>query len=344
MKIDTFSVELNSSRTYSQTQTVVSSETYSFTDILDARASDVSDNGDAEGSSPGGNGSLTWQEMGEVSLTEQFKQELNTLRQMTKAILDVYMPQVTNTAQARLTSLNQVYTGQVFQWDFSLLSQWEHTRTTTVTYEESEQVTVSGGGTIHTADNRQIDFSMDLLMERQFFSESNTQETETGYMLIDPLVIQTDARMPMLQGGQFSFDLDGDGDTEDLAGLSQGYAFLALDLNQDGIINDGSELFGPATGDGFRELAEYDQDRNMWIDENDEMFDQFVLWNPGTGDGTRLTRLADAGIGAVYLGEVSSLFSLSDGENQMAGQITDTSLALSETGDVLPVYEMNYLI
>ena len=126
-------------------------------------------------------------------------------------------------------------------------------------------------------------------MERQYFNSSQTSITEKGYVLIDPLVIRTGADTPMLQGGQFSFDLDCDGETEDLAGLSDGYAFLALDLNQDGIINDGSELFGPTTGDGFQELADYDEDNNMWIDENDAMFDQFVLWNPSDDQGTRLT-------------------------------------------------------
>jgi hypothetical protein len=42
---------------------------------------------------------------------------------------------------------------------------------------------------------------------------------------------------------------------------------LVIDKNLDGKVNDGSELFGPSTGDGFEKLARYDEDRNGWIDE-----------------------------------------------------------------------------
>ncbi len=37
-------------------------------------------------------------------------------------------------------------------------------------------------------------------------------------------------------------------------------------------INDGSELFGTSSGDGFKDLATYDEDENGWIDENDSIF------------------------------------------------------------------------
>jgi hypothetical protein len=39
-----------------------------------------------------------------------------------------------------------------------------------------------------------------------------------------------------------------------------------------GRIDSGSELFGPATGSGFGELAALDGDGNGWIDENDDAF------------------------------------------------------------------------
>ena len=67
----------------------------------------------------------------------------------------------------------------------------------------------------------------------------------------------------------FSFDLDSDGVKEDIPMIRPGSGFLALDLNKDGIINNGNELFGPHTGDGFVELSSYDKDTNNWIDEND---------------------------------------------------------------------------
>jgi len=360
MKIDDFYVNLDSSRTYTQTQTQSTeiSNVMSFRSVLDDQAPRaVTENSQsgvfshvypASGISPMDESTLSpWQDVGELSLTQQFGIRLDNLRQMALDMIEQVNNRLNPGAKINLTRLNQVYTGAgSFSQSsgFNILTQWEQTRTTTFSYEESEQVSVSAQGTVNTADNRRIDFSMDLFMDRQYVNESTTTETETGYMFIDPLVIQTGAQTPMLQGAEFCFDLDCDGEDEDLAGLSQGYAFLALDLNQDGIINDGSELFGPSTGNGFQELADYDDDENMWIDENDAMFDQFVLWNPSSDEAMRLTKLKDADVGAIYLGEVSSLFSLSSQDQQVAGQITDTSLALTELGDVMPVYEMEYRV
>jgi hypothetical protein len=46
---------------------------------------------------------------------------------------------------------------------------------------------------------------------------------------------------------------------------------------KDGRVNDGRELFGPITGDGFAELAAYDDDGNNWIDENDGIYDNLSI-------------------------------------------------------------------
>lgn len=56
----------------------------------------------------------------------------------------------------------------------------------------------------------------------------------------------------------FAFDIDLDGHADQIAFVGTGSGFLALDRNGDGEINDGSELFGPESGDGFAELAAYD--------------------------------------------------------------------------------------
>lgn len=73
-------------------------------------------------------------------------------------------------------------------------------------------------------------------------------------------------------------DLDADGMEDQISFVLPGSGFLALDLNGDGRINDGRELFGPETGDGFAELARYDEDGNQWIDENDPVFERLRIW------------------------------------------------------------------
>ena len=54
--------------------------------------------------------------------------------------------------------------------------------------------------------------------------------------------------------------------------LGSGSGFLALDKNGNGKIDDGSELFGTKSGDGFADLAEYDSDGNGWIDEKGRVY------------------------------------------------------------------------
>ena len=107
----------------------------------------------------------------------------------------------------------------------------------------------------------------------------------------DPLVINFNGSAAQLTSTKFSFDIDTDGTTENISFAAPGSGFLALDKNHDGKINDGSELFGPASGNGFKELAAYDQDGNQWIDENDAVFSRLKVWSKD-GEGKDRTRHA----------------------------------------------------
>ena len=84
--------------------------------------------------------------------------------------------------------------------------------------------------------------------------------------------------MANLTDQKFFFDIDADGKKDEISELAAGSGYLALDHNNDGKINDGSELFGPESGDGFADLAEYDDDGNGWIDENDAVWKKLKIW------------------------------------------------------------------
>ncbi len=114
--------------------------------------------------------------------------------------------------------------------------------------------------------------------------------------------------------------------------IRQGTGFLVLDLNKDGIINDGKELFGPRTGEGFAELSSYDEDANNWIDENDAVYEQLSVWTPDEKGNSSLRSLREKEIGAMYLGNLSSRFDLKGAGNELQGQITKTGVFGHETG------------
>jgi len=95
---------------------------------------------------------------------------------------------------------------------------------------------------------------------------------------VDPLVLNFEGNRAELTGAKFAFDLDQDGEQEHISFVGSGSGILVLDRNKDGIVNDGSELFGPSTGNGFNELASLDGDENGWIDENDAAYQDLSVW------------------------------------------------------------------
>ena len=130
----------------------------------------------------------------------------------------------------------------------------------------------------------------------------------------------------------FQFDIDCDGKMDEVSMLREGSGFLALDKNGDGKINDGSELFGTRSGNGFADLAVYDEDGNGWIDENDEIFDKLRVWSKDKDGKDVLKTLKEADVGAIYLGSTNSQFSLTDKkDNEVLGAVRSTGIYLKES-------------
>ena len=142
---------------------------------------------------------------------------------------------------------------------------------------EVENTAFSTVGTAITADGREINFNVEVEMSRSFMAvnESYVQSIET---LRDPLVINLGSDVAGLSDQKFYFDIDADGKMDKISYLEGDSGFLALDKNNDGRINDGSELFGTKSGDGFKDLAMYDEDGNGWIDEADDVFNNLKIW------------------------------------------------------------------
>ena len=207
-------------------------------------------------------------------------------------------------------------------------------------YTEEESTSFKAEGTVKTKDGREIDFSLDLAMSRKFSQEKNIRLVAGNKKLIDPLVLNLNNGTVELTSDKIEFDLNSDGQEEEIATLESGSAFLALDKNNDGQINNGGELFGPTTGQGFAELAEYDDDNNQWIDEGDQIFSQLQLWT-GQEKEEGLSSLKDAGVGAIHLNSVSTPFELQNEQNQEQGVVERSSLYLTENGQAKTMQKRN---
>lgn len=210
---------------------------------------------------------------------------------------------------------------------------------------EEEHTTFNSHGSVKTEDGTEINFKLGMKMNRAFLSESEQQTTMNVWQekvnLIDPLVINFDGNVPLLSDMTFKFDLDSNGKKEDISFLEPGSGFLAFDKNNDGIINNGRELFGPNTGNGFDELAQFDKDGNMWIDENDEIYSKLSVWTKDQENNNNLTSLKDAGIGAIYLGNAETSFNINKDNNSIKGQIKNTGILLHENGQIGSIQQVD---
>ncbi|NLC28466.1 MAG: hypothetical protein GX780_06805 [Campylobacteraceae bacterium] len=180
-------------------------------------------------------------------------------------------------------------------------------------------------------DGKEMDFSLNLELSRTFVQTTYLSSGEIAAILKDPLVISLDGAMPSLSSKKFSFDIDSDGTSDQVSLLKSGSAFLALDRNNNGKIDDGSELFGTKSGDGFADLSKYDDDNNGWIDANDKIFDKLRIWVK-TDTKDELLGLGEVGIGAIFLGNANTPFSMKSNTNELLGEMRKSGIVLFNNG------------
>lgn len=223
-------------------------------------------------------------------------------------------------------------------------TQWiRHTETSSFVMEQ-ESTTFSAQGIAKTADGREISFGVDLSMSRGFAGQMFSMKDE-AVVLTDPLVINLENDNASITDQKFYFDLDSDGKEEEISQLGAGSGFLAYDKNGDGIINDGSELFGTKSGDGFADLAAYDRDGNGWIDENDDIFNKLKVWTKDADGNDKLLDLKEANVGAIYLGSANTQMHLNNAyTNQTNAVIRKTGVFLKETGEVGTIQHVDFAV
>lgn len=161
----------------------------------------------------------------------------------------------------------------------------------------------------------------------------------------DPLVIDLDGdgiNFILLEEG-VNFDLDNNGFNEKTAWISGEDGFLVLDRNGNGVVDNGSELFGDQVINpddtnngtfktGFEALAYYDEDTDGnsdgKIDKNDIIFNELKVWIDADEDGQtdegELVTLENAGVISISL-------------DYHTTEVTDseTGVRKAETADVI---------
>lgn len=209
---------------------------------------------------------------------------------------------------------------------------------------ESETTRVDIGGVVKTADGKEISFNLSLEMTREFTEERSVSIRAGNAVRKDPLVINYDGAAADLTDSKYLFDVDADGKKDSVSFVKPGSAFLTFDKNDDGKVNDGGELFGAKTGDGFAELSAYDDDKNGWIDESDKVYDDLRLWSKNSRGEDSLDTLKRRNIGAINLKSVYSPFAIKSNIDRQYGETVKTGVFLRENGSAGTVQQLNLFV
>ncbi len=221
--------------------------------------------------------------------------------------------------------LNQALNGSA---STALPEQPENLNATGVTIREwsyrYEAVSADFSGTVALQDGSSFSWSMQFAMSYEEFSYNERSEQP----MKDPLVMSFNGRPVELSGQKSMFNLTDNAKT--IQQLAQGQYYLAKDSNNNGTIDSGLELFGPATGQGFAELANYDEDQNGFIDQLDPIWESLWLWRP---EDKGLYSIKDLGVAALSVDSIATPFSLRQ-KNELQGRLERSSIFITENKEV----------
>lgn len=216
--------------------------------------------------------------------------------------------------------------------------QWRYDETHVV--RDVQQTSFQARGSVTTEDGREIAFDVSLQLA---YEHTATSEVHAGNIK-DPLVLSRGGGAVSVGGQSFGFDLDADGTVDLVPQLAAGASFLAIDRNGNGRIDDGRELVGGTTGQGFGELRALDSDANGWIDENDAAFATLRLWTPGANGEGPLQTLLEGGVGALSTTSAATPFSFRDAGGDGVAELRRTGVFLGEEGGAGTVQQLDLYV
>lgn len=153
--------------------------------------------------------------------------------------------------------------------------------------------------------------------EIQTYNNSFAMGNAANTRPIDPLILDLDGdgiETANVDNSTAFFDLDNNGFAENTGWVGEDDGLLVLDRNNDGIVNNGGELFGDRTllvdgntyaSSGFEALAELDGNQDGIINANDSIYSLLRVWQDANGDGSsaasELKTLLELGIVSIGL-------------------------------------------
>jgi len=224
-------------------------------------------------------------------------------------------------------STNNSYSQKSQEWGFTYKSKEEYYEKSTFDFSAKAIIQTSKG---------EIEIDLSLSYSKEYYQKNETKFSAYAKGFENPFKIDMQDEVGSFENikkeMEFEFSRNNNREKNDITQLENGVSYLAIDKNSNNSIDDGSELFGVNTNNGFEELSYYDKDGNNWIDENDEVFKDLRVWEKSADGNHTLISLADSGIGAIYLGNTSSV-----NNNQ-------TSIFLKENGEAGVISSVDFRV
>jgi hypothetical protein len=196
-------------------------------------------------------------------------------------------------------------------------------QTVALTTAQMQALTATQMQGMTTRDIAALSTSQVIALSEMGFTALQTQALSANAKLVyTPIVLDLNGNgittLAMADGVQF--DLLASGQPVQTGWVAPSDGLLVRDLNTDGTINNGTELFGNATvlsdgskaADGYQALAELDSNHDGVISNADAVYSQLGVWIDADTDG-----FSDAG-------EVQTLTALGITEIAVTAQVTTT--------------------
>lgn len=172
----------------------------------------------------------------------------------------------------------------------------------------------------------------------------NQAETTSSPLILD---LDGDGVETLSQAANIHFDHDGNGFAELTGWVAADDALLVLDRNENGLIDNGSELFGNKTvlasgnkaANGFGALKELDTNNDGKIDASDEAYTSLRLWQDaninGISEAGELYTLTELGIQSINTSYTNGTLTDSNGNKHLQlGNFTRTDGSVAKVTDV----------
>ena len=212
-----------------------------------------------------------------------------------------------------------------------------------LTTDQIKALTTAEIGAIHTAHLN--DTNQSYYSQAQMDAMSPEQLSK---MVSSPIVLNLDGMgiQTVAAAAGIHFDLNASGSNDNVGWITSGSGFLVEDINNNGIIDNGSELFGTATKlsngttaqDGFAALRALDTNGDGVLTSADAAWNSLKVWVDGNMDGasqtSELFTLQSLGVASLNLNAVKTATGSNGNWTLLDSTYTTTDGTVRDLADV----------